>query len=239
MSWNGYPSPRRGMWQETNSPAVPTHCVIPTLRTGILASKQHSTISFLYTHLNIRGALKGRAGGVFSMLLLIFCYESLVRINWDAGLICWEKETLFHLLKSNPEAFIHLLFIQCSFLASFLFPATQCSIIMKAFKVMKTILRTYHFGKKLTIFLYVGKKGPEICLNYEGHTHTLGKCCMISENYLIEPQLERVTQSCSTQSAYDTISCSPLPHGFFARLLKQESYRILNTGKRYVLRYQS
>lgn len=53
-------------------------------------------------------------------LLLWICS----RINWDAGLIFWEKETLFHLSKSSTEAFIHLLFIQCSFLASFLFPAT-------------------------------------------------------------------------------------------------------------------
>lgn len=45
---------------------------------------------------------------------------------------------------------------------------------MKAFKVMTTILRTHHSGKKkkLTIFLCVEKKGAEICLNYKGHTHT-------------------------------------------------------------------
>lgn len=43
---------------------------------------------------------------------------------------------------------------------------------MKVFKVMTTILRTHHFGKKITIFLCVGKKGAEICLNDEGHTHT-------------------------------------------------------------------
>lgn len=101
----------------------------------------------VHTHLTIIGALKGRAGGVFSKLVLTFLFWIYSRINWDVGLICWEKETLFHILKSSAEAFIHLLFIQCSFLASFLFPATQCSIIMKAFKVMTTILRTHHFGK--------------------------------------------------------------------------------------------
>lgn len=134
---------------------------------------------------------------------------------------------MFHLLKSNAEAFIHLLFIQCSFLAAFLLPATQCNIIMKAFKVMTTILRTHHFGKKLTIFLCVGKKGTEVCLNYEGHTHPQGKCHMIFENYLIEPQLETVTHSCNTQSAYDDISCSPPLHSFSGRLLKQGLYRIV------------
>jgi len=42
---------------------------------------------------------------------------------------------------------------------------------MKAFKVMTNVLRTHHFGIKITIFLCVGKKGTKVCLNYEGHTH--------------------------------------------------------------------
>lgn len=56
---------------------------------------------------------------------------------------------------------------------------------------MTTILRTSHLtlGKKITIFFCVGEKGTEVSLNYEDHTHTQGKSHMISENYLIEPQL--------------------------------------------------
>lgn len=169
MEW--LPCPRKRV-EGGNNPAVATQCAIPTLRTGILASQQCSAISFLYIHLTIIGDLKVRAGGIFSMSVLTFSWISS-RINWDAGLNCWEKETLFHLLKSSTEAFIHLLFIQCSFLASFLFPATQCSIIMKAFKVMTTILRTHHSGKKLTIFLCVGKKRNRNLLEWwRLHTHT-------------------------------------------------------------------
>lgn len=67
------------MWQKANSPALITYCAIPTFRTGVSASQQCSTISFLYTNLAIIGALKGRAGGLFPMLVLTFC-ESLVEL---------------------------------------------------------------------------------------------------------------------------------------------------------------
>lgn len=225
-SWNDFLCPRCFRSKQLSS-ADSTYYTCAQDMNSWFSAMQYYFLP-VHTLLAIIGALKSKASVFFSVLIL-FVSKYIVELTEMLVWLFKKKEALFHLLKSSIEAFIHLLFIQCSFLASFLLPATQCNIIMKAFKVTTTILRTHHFRKYLTIFLHVGKKGTEVCLNYEGHTHTPGKRHVISENYLIEPQLETVTHSCNTQSAYDAVSCSPPPHRFPARLLKRGSYRILNT----------
>lgn len=80
MSWNGYPAPGRGMWQETNSLAVTTYCAMHHTqdRNSCFPSMQYY---FLPVHsFNHHRCLKSRAGGGFTMLVLTFFSDSIVEL---------------------------------------------------------------------------------------------------------------------------------------------------------------
>lgn len=116
-----------------------------------------------------------------------------------------------------------------TFLISLLLPATQRNMIIEVFKVMTTTLRTSHFGKKNKHFSVCRQKSNRSFLGlWRPHTHTQGKSHMISENYLIEPQLASHISVTLREPMMAFLVLQP-PHSFSARLLKQGSYRILNT----------